>query len=139
MKYDRLWERLLEFLNALGTAREVAPGRLEVTLPDSDGPSRAVQIVMTRDEWDELVTIPYGAFSGAARHVQHALLALEPGVPFLVYDTYDLHPSTTERLPVEPMDEQRVAYLAERARQHPGSVGWFAYPPAPPSAPEDQA
>jgi len=31
MSYERLWERLFEFLNGWSTAAEVEPGRIEVT------------------------------------------------------------------------------------------------------------
>ncbi len=56
MSYERLWERLLEFLNNWSTAVEVEPGRIEVTLDNPDGSKRGVEILMTPDEWDDMVT-----------------------------------------------------------------------------------
>ena len=37
VRYERLWERLLEALDEWAAAREVAPGRIEVALPDRPG------------------------------------------------------------------------------------------------------
>jgi hypothetical protein len=45
MKYARLWERLLEFLNEWSTAVEDGHGRIEVALQDKDGSTRAVEVL----------------------------------------------------------------------------------------------
>ena len=54
MSYERLWERLLEFLNGWTVAAEVEPGRIEVTVQNPEGSAKAVEILMTHGQWDEL-------------------------------------------------------------------------------------
>lgn len=123
MSYERLWERLLAFLNGWATAREVRPGRIEITLPRSGETPRTIELVMSHDEWDDLVTIPYGDFDLAARGVKRSVLALGPDQRFLVYRTYELVPSFTPDLPEDPEDRQ----LQELAHQHPDGFGrWVA-------------
>ncbi len=123
MRYERLWERLLEFLDEWADAREVRPGRIEVTWPRSGEPVRTVELVITRSEWDDLVAIPYGDFDLAAAEVRRSVLALEADQPYLVYGTYELVPSQTPALPPDP-EELR---LEERLREHPEGFGrWVA-------------
>lgn len=119
MSYERLWGRLLEFLNGWATAREVRPGRIEITLQRSGKHPRTIELVMTRDEWDDLVTIPYGDFDLAARGVKRSVLALGTDQRFLVYRTYELVPSLTPDLPEDSKDRQ----LEELARRHPEGFG----------------
>lgn len=59
MKYDRLWERLLESLNAWAHAEEAEAGHITVTLTTPDSATRTVEILMSREDWDEMVTIPW--------------------------------------------------------------------------------
>jgi hypothetical protein len=101
MSYERLWERLTEFLNGWAAAAEVVPGRLEVTLPKPDGSARLGEILMTPGEWDEMVTIPWGDFDSAAQAVRTAILALRHHERFLVYGQYELVPSASPDLPVD--------------------------------------
>jgi len=119
MSYERLWERLLEFLNTWAVAAEVEPGRIEVTWRNRDGSAKPVEIVMTPDEWDEMVTIPWGDFDDAAQEVRKALVGMEHHERFLVYADYKLVASATEVLPVHP----EVARLKELTRQHPEGFG----------------
>lgn len=118
MGYERLWERLIEFLNGWATAREVRPGRIEVTLPRSGTP-RTIELVMTHEEWDDLVTILHGDFDLAASTVKRSVLGVGADQRFLVYRTYELVPSLTPDLPEDPEDRQ----LQELARQHPEGFG----------------
>ncbi|WP_181311534.1 hypothetical protein [Nocardioides campestrisoli] len=115
MKYDRLWKRLLEFLNDWGTAAVTEPGRITLTFAHPDGSTRTVEIVMSRDEWDEMVTIPFGEFGAAARAVRATALSMEEDEHFLVYEQYALVASSTPDLPVDAEE----AHLAELIRQHP--------------------
>jgi hypothetical protein len=46
VEYDRLWERLIEYINECATAREV-PGGIEVTFEQSPSVSRTVEVVVT--------------------------------------------------------------------------------------------
>lgn len=126
MRYEHLWERLLDFLNTWGTATETEPGRIEVVAPLPDGSTREVEIVMTRQQWDDLVSIPFGDFDLAAAEVRSAVLALRDDDRFLVYATYELVPSPTRVLPADPEEER----LTDLAREHPDGIGHWS--PAPP-------
>ena len=123
MKYDRLWERLIEFLNEWGTATETEPGRIAVTFASSDASTRTIEILMTRSQWDDMVTIPFGDFDAAAQQVRASALQMEEHERFLVYELYDLVSSATPDLPIDPQE----ARLNELARQHPEGIGrWVA-------------
>jgi hypothetical protein len=117
--YERLWERLLEFLDTWATATEIGPGRIRVDFEKSPGWIRVVHILMTDDEWDDTVTVMWGSFDDAAREVRERILGLQPDERFLLYGQYELVPSATERLPVDP-DVERLQQLA---RQHPEGFG----------------
>jgi len=119
MSYERLWERLLEFLNNWSTAVEVEPGRIEVTLDNPDGSKRGLEIVMTPAEWDDMVTVAEGDFDSPAQEVRQTLLRLRGHERLLVYDQYPLVPSTTADPPVDP----GITRLDELARQHPAGIG----------------
>jgi hypothetical protein len=123
MSYERLWERLIEFLNDWGSAEEVEPGRIEVTLTYPDASARTVEILMTRRQWDDMVTIPFGDFDAAAQEVHATVQRMQEHERFLVYEQYDLIPSATPNLPVDA----ETARLNELARQHPEGIGrWVA-------------
>ncbi len=113
------WDRLLEFLNGWCLAIEVAPGRIDVTLPERRGRPRSVEIRMTPDEWDDIASVAVGSFHDAAQMVREQLLGMRDGDKFLVYGQYDLTPLPAPELPIDP-DEER---LAELARQHPEGFG----------------
>ncbi|WP_185996081.1 hypothetical protein [Nocardioides campestrisoli] len=119
MTYDRLWERLVEFLNDWGTATATEPGRITLTFAHPDDSTRTVEIVMTREEWDDMVSIPFGEFGAAVRAVREAALSMEEDEHFLVYEQYALVASSTPDLPVDPEE----AHLAELTRQHPEGFG----------------
>lgn len=123
MSSDRLWGRLLEFLNNWSTASEVEPGQITVTLAETDGSTRVVHIVMTAEEWDDMVCSPFGDFDAAAQEVRDSVLRLGNNEGFLVYESYELVPSDSAALPVDP-EEVR---LDELARLHPEGFGrWVA-------------
>ena len=122
-RYERLWERLLTMLGTLGEVEE-RPGRVAVNI---DG--RRIEIVMTESEWDELVSIPHGSFASAAAAALGAVLsAIGQKLPFVVYDTYQLHPSSEPELPDESEAVNRRIDEARRANPD-ATFGWFAYPP----------
>jgi len=123
VKYDRLWERLFEFLNRWSTALEVEPGRTEVIIHNPNGSSRVTEILMTSDEWDDMVSVLYADFDAAAEDVRKAVLEPTEPLRFLVYEDYQLWPSATPELPIDPED----ARLNETARKNPEGIGhWFA-------------
>lgn len=124
MRYERLWARLIEALDEWTSARQVAPGRIEVALPGAGTELRRVQIVMTPDQWEDMAGVAFGGFEHAIVSVKESLNQLEDAYEFLVYSTYDLVPSVAPELPLDP-DVERLDTLA---RQHPEGIGrWFAY------------
>ena len=100
VKYDRLWERLIEYINEWASAREV-PGGIEVTLEQPPGVPRTVEVVVTPADWDDYISIVYGTGDPRATTLQNEVLAMPAGVSYLVYDTYDWVPSGTRELPDE--------------------------------------
>ena len=104
MGYERAWERLLEYLDELGSAREVSAG-IEVIFAQSPGRTRTVEVVMSPRDWDEYISIMYGDGDPAGTMIRQKLLAVPDGVPYLVYDhTYDWTPSETRELPADDFD-----------------------------------
>jgi hypothetical protein len=125
-RYERLWERLLTLLGTLGEVDASTPGRLRLRID-----RQRVEIVMTEGEWDDLVSIPWGSFSGGAQHLLNALSAAEAaGAPYLVYDRYDLLPSETPESPMRLEEEAEHRRVMDHLRANPGVRGaWFAHPP----------
>jgi hypothetical protein len=122
-RYERLWERLLTLLGTLGEVEE-GPDRLVLTI---DG--ARLEVVMTEKQWDDLVGIPYGSFTWAAGAALHGITsAIGQELPFLVYDTYELHPSATPELPDDTDDLTRRVEEARRANPD-ATFGWYAYRP----------
>lgn len=77
---------------------------------------RVIEIVITQEDWEDLVTIPWGDVSCAAREVGRWISTLPAHQHFLVYNgLYELVGSATEELPVDPEDER----LDELLRQRP--------------------
>lgn len=109
MTYERLWERLLEYLNEWATAREV-PGGIEVTIEQAPGVTRTVEVVVTSASWDDYVTTIYGTGDPRVTTLKDDVLATPAGVPYLVYDTYDWVPSRTREVSEDEID--------------PGEGGW---------------
>jgi hypothetical protein len=116
------WERLLDFLVTLGAAEEVAPGRIVLELHDM---GRTLEIVMTPDEWVDMISIPWGNFRDATEDVKRSVLSADgENLRFLVYADYRLEPSPTSVLSSDPILER----LDELLRQNNGRpVGsWVA-------------
>ncbi|MBW9210104.1 hypothetical protein KV102_07615 [Mumia sp. zg.B53] len=118
MTYERLWERLLEYLNTWGTAVETAPGRIQMSY-EVDGVARRVEIVMRPDEWEDFASSIWGNFDAAAHDVHRMIVEAPADMPFRVYGTYELVPSATSELPIDPDDLE----MDELARQHPEGFG----------------
>jgi len=105
MGYERMWERLVEHLDELGSAREV-PGGIEVTIEHPSGRSRIVEVVLSPEDWDDYLSIMYGDGDPAATNIKDRVLGTPDGVRFLVYDgTYDWAPSETRELPLEDAED----------------------------------
>jgi hypothetical protein len=124
------WNFLVDVLGSLGVVQERNPYGLVVSAQKPDGTSAVVEIVMTPDQWDDLVSIPWGAVDLAADHVRGLVLNQPPDQPYLVYDgCYELLPSDAPDLPVDP----DLLRLQEIAAQYPDGIipggGWYAHPP----------
>lgn len=90
------WNRLLESLSSWADAREVSGG-IVVTFRRPTGGHRTVELVLTPDEWDSLVSL---VGRDTPRSVRERILALPEEQPFLVCDRgVDLVPSATGELP----------------------------------------
>ena len=59
VEYDRLWERLLDYINEWASAREV-PGGIEVRFEQPPGVIRIVEMVISPADWDDYNTTIYG-------------------------------------------------------------------------------
>jgi hypothetical protein len=99
VKYERLWERLIESLDNWTSATEGRSGQIEVELPNSGIPARRARISMTPDEWAEMVTVMWGDFDSALQDVKRTLLTLQANEHFALYADYRLEPSTEPTLP----------------------------------------
>ncbi len=95
MEYECLWQRLLNDLEEWSSILTIGEGEIGISFAAEGGTSRAVTIVMTEAQWDELVTIPWGQFAAAAKYVKKAALEQPVGHPYLVYESYALVPSRT--------------------------------------------
>lgn len=99
MKYDRLWERLIEYVNEWADACEV-PGGIEVTFETAAGATRTVEVVMSSAEWDGYISTIQGTGDPRATPFKRTVLATPDTARYLVYDdTYDWQPSATRELP----------------------------------------
>ena len=117
MKYERLWELTLRVPEPLDHRCPGGARSIQVALVDSDGSTRSVEILMTRDEWDQMVTIPWGDFDLAAQEVRKAVLGLRDDERFLIFRDYErLVQSVTPTLPVAPG-------RSKRSRSSPGVIG----------------
>lgn len=118
------WERLIDYLDAFASASAVGPDRIHVRMNDREGTTHDVIIIMSPDEWSDLYSTIWGNFDDAALQIKESLETLPAEHPFLIYRTYELHPSKTERIAEDP----ELAQFREHLRKNPGAVGeWRAY------------
>lgn len=110
VKYDRLWERLIEYINEWASAREV-PGGIEVTLENLPGVPRIVEVMLTSADWDDYVSTIHGTDDPAATTLKEKLLAAPHGAQYLVYDNYDWEPSETRELVKDDFDPGRGEWV----------------------------
>ena len=103
MEYDRLWERLIEYVNEWATAREV-PGGIEVAFETAPGETRVVEIVVTSAEWDDYISTMFGTGDPRATPLKQHVLATPDTARFLVYDTYDWQPSESRKSSEEALN-----------------------------------
>ena len=98
MEHDRLWERLIEYVNEWASAREV-PGGIGVTFETAPGVLRTVEVVVTSAEWDDYISVVYGTGDPRTTPFKRKVLATPDTARYLVYDdAYDWQPSETREL-----------------------------------------
>jgi hypothetical protein len=116
-RYDRMWERLLLLLDTLGEVDATTPGRLRLRAEGHD-----IEIVMAERDWEDMAGTVHGSFVSAAAEVLLAIKRAQMnGAPFLVFDTYELHPSATARSPVQAERDADRQRIEEYLLTHPGA------------------
>ena len=122
-----MWTTLVDALREIGAVEAREPHGL-VVLTRVDGAATRVELVITPQEWDDLVGILWGDVDAAAEHVRGLVRGLPPGHRFLVCAQYELVPCRTPELPPDP----DLVRLQELAAQHPDGVipgaYWSAFP-----------
>ena len=86
---------------------------------------------MTPEEWDDMCGIGGWEMDEGAQHVRQQVRDLPRDKRYLVYSLYNLVPSDSPSLPVNPA----FARLRELAAQHPDGIpgaGWYANKPEQP-------
>jgi hypothetical protein len=126
---DPWWTVLVDVLSAVALVKERDPHGLVVSAQRADGTPVVVEIVMSPQEWNDLVSIPWGVVETAARHVRDLVLDQPQNQRYLVYDCHMLCPCDAPELPVDP-DLLRQQELAAQYSDGiiPGG-GWFAHSP----------
>jgi len=112
------FEELVAALDEWTSAKEVAPGRIEVSIPDGEG-FRTVTIVMNEGEWDDVVGPMWGSVADAIDEVTRTLLTMTPDQNYARYEQYRLVPSTGATCPERPIPTPTAS--------NPGGGKWFAY------------
>lgn len=101
MKYERIWDRLVEHLDEMGSAREVPVG-VEVAFRSPDGVARTITLVVSRTDWDNYITIIHADGDPSVTRIRDAIRAMPADTRYLVYDgAYDFAPSTSVTLPAD--------------------------------------
>jgi len=99
---DSWWNALVSVLNSSAVVTERQPCGLVVSADRDDGPAMVVEVVMTEDEWDDLVSIHWAHVEPAAQHVRDLVIGQPRNQRYLVYSQYELVPSATPELPEDP-------------------------------------
>jgi hypothetical protein len=101
------WERLLDHLNAWGTARETPTG-IEVTFERLTGGTRTVELVVTPSDWSGYWGVIWGDEDSAASNIRDLLTTDVPlDKAFLVYDREQWEASDTRDFPPDPDEDYR--------------------------------
>lgn len=96
---DDQWDVLVRTLASGWEVREWEPHGLVVRAPRTNGTVAEVEIVMTRDQWNDMASVMWGVTESAAQHVRE-LVRRQRGMPYLVYVDYGLRPCATETIPL---------------------------------------
>ncbi|TYL45481.1 hypothetical protein FXB39_17720 [Nocardioides sp. BGMRC 2183] len=129
-EHDPWWDDLTAALASMGQVTDREPVGLVVATAQARAAMLEVEIVMTPEEWDDLVDIGWGVIEGAVEYVCNLVRERTPQERFLVYSQYQLVPHDAPAFPPNP-DLIRIQELAAR---HPDGVipgaGWYAFPPS---------
>ncbi len=115
---DPWWTVLTDVLGSLGVVEARDPYGLVVSAQRADGTPAVVEIVMTREEWGDLVSMWWVVVESAADHVRGLVLNQPEDQRFLVYSYYQLLPCDAPELPVDP----GLLRLREIAAQYPDGI-----------------
>lgn len=95
-----IWGALVRSLSAWAEVSRREPYGLVVSATRDDGRALEVEIVMTPDEWDDLMSIQgWITPAYAADHVREQILEQPEGLRYLLYYDYMLNPHATPALP----------------------------------------
>lgn len=115
---DEWWALLVSVLESVASVSAREPEGLVVSDERGDGTRAVVEIVMSPEEWDDLVSMMWGSVRAAAEHVRDQVLSQPTDKRFLVYHLYNLVACDRPALPVSP----DVARLQELAARHQGAI-----------------
>ena len=85
---DEWWSVLVSSLASFSEVADREPHGLVVTANRGDGATAVVEIVMTPDGWDDLVSVSWGVVETAAQHVRQLVLDQPREQRYLVYRHY---------------------------------------------------
>ena len=129
---DDAWDELVTGLASFAEVSPREPHGLVVSRPRKDASRAVVEIVMTPDEWDDLVSISWGRLDSAVQHVRQFVLDQHKDLRYLVYEQYRLVRSRTSSIPRDPA----IQRLLDEAASQPGGIRqgtWSAHRPQRPS------
>ena len=110
MRYRRVWARVLEYIDQWASAREV-PGGIEITVEQSPGVPRTVEVIVTPHDWDTYLSVIWGTGDPRVTPFKDRVLAMPADMGYLVYDTYDWWPSRTPEPPEDHLPPGRGEWV----------------------------
>lgn len=122
-----LWDGLLAELGSRGSAREIAPGCIEMTMNDDPGePPQVLTVLVTRAQWAEFVR----QGSHDYLYFDELIGPREDDEVFVVFTGGCFVRSIREKLPPVHGGVAIERRLAEIRAEHPEAKGgWFAFEP----------
>lgn len=90
-------------LATFGEASQVDSGVIEVRMTAVNS-RRRIRVVITPEQWNDLIDTPWGNIDGALAYVREAVGDLGTHHRFLVYETLGLVASDSPTLAVDPAE-----------------------------------
>ncbi|MCW2784603.1 MAG: hypothetical protein JWP74_1120 [Marmoricola sp.] len=120
------WQILLDALGREGIVRTVAPGRLELVVPESH--TEVVTVVVTPEQWEGVLEC--NPVNHLDLYFADLLGPRGEDEPFVVHFQGDLVRSTREKLPPVRGRQTERKFAEIRARRPDATMlGWYANPP----------